>query len=91
MIKLVELADGVVEAADREREHAVLHELEHELGRRRVFPALLRFRIQPDGLRVGVQQALDPDGSGLFVPVLDAAAGVGDLVRSCGNRSTRGA
>ena len=45
-----------------------------------VIPELFGLRIEPDGVRPGVEQAAQPDGAGFLVPVLDAAAGLEDFV-----------
>ncbi len=50
----------------------------------RQLPALALLGIQPDVVRVIREQALHPHGARFLVPVLDAAAGLDDLVRAHG-------
>ena len=45
-----------------------------------MIPAGFGARVQPNGVRPVIQHALQPDGARFLVPVLDAAALVGDLV-----------
>src|SRR5437870_12126225 len=47
-----------------------------------VAPVLLALRVQPYCIGPLLQQAAEPDAAGLRVPVLDRAAGMGDLVRA---------
>jgi hypothetical protein len=47
-------------------------------------PVRLRLRIDPGELRVGLEQALQPNAAGLGIPVLDAAARLSDFVRAHG-------
>ena len=51
-----------------------------ELDRASVFPRAFLGRVQPDKVGITLDEALDPDAAGFLVPMLDRAAGIGDLV-----------
>src|SRR3546814_12284846 len=67
----------------RHREHAIgAKQFIGDLDRRRVVPAILCFRIEPDQTRELLLDTLEPDRASFLVPLLDAAAVVHDLVRA---------
>src|ERR1700761_8917576 len=64
---VAEAADALVQAGQGQREHAVLaQQLQRRLDRGRVLPALLAFRVEPDGAREGIGEALEPHRAGLL-------------------------
>src|SRR3546814_1308347 len=67
----------------RHREHAIgAKQFIGDLDRRRVVPAILCFRIEPDQTRELLLDTLEPDRASFLVPMLDAAAGVHDQIGS---------
>src|SRR5262245_45788875 len=62
------------EAGDGGRVHAVVHELLEDLDGLPVGPDLLGLGVEPDALGINFGDALDPDGAGFLVEVLDRAA-----------------
>src|SRR5438067_10711042 len=71
-----------LEARERDRVHAAVHDAQHVLDGSGPAPVLLGHGIEPGRVRPGAQQPLEPRASGLLVPVLDAAAGLLELVRA---------
>src|SRR5208282_6183017 len=74
----------LIQACERQRVHAPLGKLPNQRDRGTLPPARLGLRIDPDEFRVGLHQALEPDAPRLGIPMLDAAARIGDLVRAHG-------
>src|SRR5664279_4674454 len=68
------------QALDRDREHALRKQPADQGGGFRIVPVLLRHRIEPHRMRIGAGDALEPDRSGLFIDMLDRAAGHHDFV-----------
>src|SRR5574337_430294 len=81
-VLLAEQPHRRLEPGEREREHAVVRQLLHDRDALAVLPHALRLGVDPGVLRERVGQALDPLGARLLVVVLDAAAGLQDLVRA---------
>src|SRR6185295_2620826 len=81
---LRERLHGLLQAADRGRVHAVVHEFLHDLDRLAVGPDFLGLRVEPDALRIDVGEALDPHRAGFLVEVLDRAARLQDLIGTHG-------
>src|SRR5580658_4344979 len=79
-----ECIDRVVQARQSQRIHPPLEQLTRDLDRGGVPPARLRHRIDPGELGVVFDQALEPHAAWLGVPVLDAAARLGDFVGAHG-------
>src|ERR1700744_5391482 len=74
-----ELLHGLLQALERQRVHAIPHQLFDQADGGRVVPVPLGRRIQPDH---ALEDGRDPvflDGAGLLVPVLHRAARIGDL------------
>src|ERR1700681_1204651 len=71
-----------IETFDRDREHALRKQPANDGGRFRIIPVPLRHRIEPHRVRVGARDAFEPDRSGLFIDMLDRAAGDHDFVRA---------
>src|SRR5450432_3185477 len=69
------------ETFDRDREHTLRKQPANEGGGFRIVPVPLRHRIEPNRMRIGAGDALEPDRSSLFVDMLDRSAGHHDLVR----------
>src|SRR5882757_10346256 len=76
-----QLLHRAFQALDRDRVHAVGKQPADNGGGFRIVPVLLRHRIEPHRMRVGSRDTLQPDRAGLFVDMLDRAAGHHDLVR----------
>src|ERR1041385_5811263 len=76
-----QLPHGAFQTLDRDRVHALGKQPADDSGRFRIVPVPLRHRIEPDGVRIGAGDALQPDRAGLLVDVLDRAARHHDLVR----------
>jgi len=77
---LGEIPHPILQPLQGQRVHLVLDQIPHQVRRRRVVPRLLRVRVDPDDLLEFLHEALHPHISGFFVPVLDAATRLGDLV-----------
>src|SRR5690606_2706128 len=60
----------------------LLEQIPCDLHGGRVLPALLGLGIEPDVMRPRARESLQPHGARLLVPVLDAPAGLHDLVRA---------
>src|SRR5579883_564600 len=71
-----------VEAVERQREHAAFYEIADHLDRGRAFPVALGHRVEPDGFGIGGEETAHPHLARLLVPMLDAAAGLDDLIRA---------
>lgn len=59
-----------------------MHHLAHHVYRGVVRPRDFRQRVEPDCSRERVEQSIHPDGTGFFVPVLDAAASHDQFIRT---------
>src|SRR5580692_4359412 len=79
-----ECIDRVVQPCQGQRIHPSLEQLARDLDRTGVPPARLRHRVDPGELGVVFDQARKPHAAGLGVPVLDAAARLGDFIRAHG-------
>ena len=79
-----EFAGHLVDALDRQREHAAFHQFANHADRGGVRPALLGSGVEPGGAAVMAGQALQPAPAGFLVPVFHAAAGLDDLVGAHG-------
>src|SRR3954468_16063613 len=64
------------ESLDRQRVHALVHQLLHDADRLAVLPHALRLGVDPHEFREGARQPLDPLDAGFLVVVFDAAAGL---------------
>src|SRR5437899_9942789 len=62
------------EAFDRDRVHALRQQPADDGGGFRIVPVLLRHRIEPNGVRIGARDALQPDRAGLLIDVFERAA-----------------
>src|SRR6202167_3987790 len=65
---------------DRDRKHTIRKQPPDDGGGFRIVPVFLRHRIEPDRVRIGTRDAIEPDRPGLFIDVLDRAAGHHDFV-----------
>ncbi len=59
--------------------HGVAQDLALDLDRGRVVPVAFGDGVELDHVLVDARQAFEPDGVWFFVPVFDAAAGLGDI------------
>src|SRR5258708_953926 len=75
------LRHRALKTLDRDREHALIKRPANDGGGFRITPMPLRQRIAPHRVRMGARDALEPDRSGVFVDMLDRAAGRQELVR----------
>src|SRR5690606_9675823 len=82
LMRSVQPPDARLEPGQGQRKHAPVHQLARELDGRRPRPTLFRLRVEPDRLRVRVEEPPEPHGARLLVPMLHAAAGIHDLVRA---------
>src|SRR5215470_2487996 len=58
------------EALDGDRIHALREDAADDGGRFRIVPVLLRHRIEPHRMRIGADDALEPDRAWLLVDML---------------------
>src|SRR6201994_1692463 len=68
------------ESFDGDRIHALREDAADDGGRFRIVPVLLRHRIEPHRMRIGADDAIEPDRAGLLVEMLDRTARHHDLV-----------
>src|SRR5260370_20762262 len=69
------------ETFDGDREHALRKQPADQGGGFRIVPVPLRHRVEPHRVRIGANDAIEPDRSGLFVDMLDRAARHHELLR----------
>ena len=84
MKSLAQHAHRVFKALEREREHALAHQLLNDGNALPVLPHALRFGVDPSVFGEGVCEALQPLGTGFFIVVFHTATGLQDLVRAHG-------
>ena len=71
----------LIKTAQCQLEHALrTDQLTDQLDGAGIFPGAFLDWIQPDKVRISLDKTLDPETAGLVVPVLDRAAGIGDLI-----------
>src|SRR6266404_2187656 len=83
-VPLRQRIDRLVQSRQGQGIHPSLQELARHLDRRRMPPARLRLRIDPGEFGIVPDQALQPHTARLGIPVLHAAAGLSDLIRTHG-------
>src|SRR5262249_33548032 len=71
----------VLQPLDRDRIHALGENLADNGGRFLIVPMSLRQWVEPHGMRIGADDAIEPDRPGLLVDMLDRATGHHNLVR----------
>src|SRR5215468_10327525 len=66
-----QLLHRTLQTLDRDRIHAIGEQAADDGGGFRIVPVPLRDRIEPHGVRIGADHALEPDRACLFVDMLD--------------------
>src|SRR5690606_2194545 len=79
-ILLGQVLHAFFQALQGQRVHAVFDQFAYQTGGSGVVPGVLGVGVDPDDLLEFLGEALHPDVAGFLVPVLDAAAGLGDFV-----------
>src|SRR2546421_3163612 len=80
VLSVRQLPHAAVDTIERQREHALFHQLADHADAGRAAPILLRHRVEPHRPRIGVEQTAQPGFARLVIPALDAAALLLDLV-----------
>src|SRR5690606_10382627 len=75
-------ARSLLDAGQRQRVHSPCEELPDYLDGMRIAPVLLPDGVEPDRVRPLREHALQPDSTGLLVPMPHRTAGIGNLVRA---------
>src|SRR6266404_4920109 len=83
-VPLRQRIDRLVQPRQGQGIHPSFQDLARHLDRRRMPPARLRLRIDPGEFGIVPDQALQPHTARLGIPVLHAAAGLSDLIRTHG-------
>src|SRR5689334_4114921 len=61
-----QLLHRIFQTFDRDREHAARKDAADDGGRFRIVPMLLRYRIEPHRMRIGADDAIEPDRTRLL-------------------------
>src|SRR5437773_1506029 len=84
---LLQRRDPALQAFEGQWIHVRTQRLEHHLCGARISPRTLRFRVEPYGSTVSIDQPFEPRQPWLVVDVFHAPAGLHQLVRSHGRIS----
>src|SRR5450830_433012 len=79
-----EQAHALFQAIDRERKHAITHQLPHYPYRLAVLPQAFLLGIEPDEFREGCRETRQPDRARFLVVVLDRATMLQDFIGAHG-------
>src|SRR6476646_3878089 len=70
-----QLLHRAFETLDGDRVHTLRKQPADQGGGFRIVPVPLRHRIEPDRVRIGARDALEPDRTSLLIDMLDRTAG----------------